>query len=245
MALSTGAGGDSLNDAKIRFFITDAHPCSYLDDQQASTLFIDPEHPIDQSLYSQLSRNGFRRSGSHLYRPHCGACEACIPIRTICEKFVPNRRMRRIFNKNNDIVVTMVDAIDRDEHYPLYEAYVNERHQDGDMYPASKEQFDNFLSSEWQLTRFLEYRIAGKLIACAVTDVLDDGLAAIYTYYDPTFEIRSLGVFCILSQIAMSKEMQLPYLYLGYWIKECRKMSYKIEYRPAQVRINERWLTMT
>jgi len=234
-----------MNDAKIRFFITDAHPCSYLDNQQASTLFIDPEQPIDLNLYSQLSRNGFRRSGSHIYRPHCQACEACIPIRTVCQTFKPNRRMRRIANKNDDISINMVENIDRDEHYALYQRYVDQRHQNGDMYPASREQYDNFLTSEWQLTRFIEFRLDGRLIAAAVTDLLDDGLAAIYTYYDPDLDNRSLGVFCILSQIAMCRQMNLPYLYLGYWIKDCRKMSYKIEYRPVQIRIDERWLTMS
>lgn len=233
------------NDAKIRFFITDAHPCSYLANEQASTLFIDPDHPIDEQLYSQLSRNGFRRSGSHIYRPHCNTCEACIPIRTVCADFRPNRRMRRIANRNSDLSVRLVKDIDRDEHFTLYERYVNCRHIDGDMYPATRAQYDSFLSSEWDVTQFVEYRLDGILIGAAVTDLLDDGLAAIYTYFDPEQEQRSLGVYSILAQIELCKEMQLPFVYLGYWIKACKKMSYKIEYRPAQVRIDERWLTLT
>jgi arginine-tRNA-protein transferase len=233
------------NDAKIRFFITDAHPCSYLANEQASTLFIDPEHTIDEQLYSQLSRNGFRRSGSHIYRPHCNACEACIPIRTVCGEFTPNRRMKRIANRNNDLNVAIVKNIDRDEHFAIYERYVNMRHIDGDMYPATRAQYDGFLSSEWDVTQFIEYRLGGKLIGAAVTDILDDGFAAIYTYFDPDHEQRSLGVFSILAQIKLCKEMGLPFVYLGYWIKACKKMSYKIEYRPAQVRIDERWLTLT
>jgi arginine-tRNA-protein transferase len=163
----------------------------------------------------------------------------------VCGEFTPNRRMKRIANRNNDLNVAIVKNIDRDEHFAIYERYVNMRHIDGDMYPATRAQYDGFLSSEWDVTQFIEYRLGGKLIGAAVTDILDDGFAAIYTYFDPDHEQRSLGVFSILAQIKLCKEMGLPFVYLGYWIKACKKMSYKIEYRPAQVRIDERWLTLT
>lgn len=232
------------SENRIRFFVTDAHACSYLDGEKASTLFIDPEHPIDVALYSQLSRNGFRRSGAHVYRPHCSDCDACIPIRTLAEEFKPNRRMRRIKKGNDDLEIMMSPSVDRDEHYLLYERYINLRHQDGDMFPPSREQFDSFLSSEWGVTHFIEYRLNGQLIAASVTDVMDDGLSAIYTYFDPVEAHRSLGVFAILTQLDMCIDRGLPYLYLGYWIKACQKMSYKIDYRPCQIRVKERWVTL-
>ena len=232
----------SADEHRIRFFITDAHPCSYLENEQASTLFIDPEHPVDGPLYSQLSRNGFRRSGSHIYRPHCNACQACIPIRTCTDGFKPNRRLRRIANKNSDLTINVTQQIDRDEHFTLYRRYIEQRHSDGDMYPPTREQFDSFLSSEWGLTSYIEYRLSGNLIAVSVTDRLDDGLSAIYTFFDPEQTHRSLGAFAILTQLRLCREQSLPYLYLGYWIKDCRKMSYKIDYRPCQVRVNERWV---
>jgi len=235
----------TVSETRIRFFVTDAHPCSYLEDQQASTLFIDPDHKVNAEIYSQLSRNGFRRSGSHIYRPHCGVCEACIPIRTIVNTFSPNRRMRRIEKRNRDIDVNFCAVINRDEHYAVYEQYINQRHLNGDMFPASREQFDSFLSSEWGVTYFIEYRLNGELIGASVTDVMDDGLSAIYTYFQPSCEKRSLGVFAILTQLKLCAERELPYLYLGYWIKACQKMAYKIEYRPCQVRVNERWVTLT
>ena len=232
------------SENRIRFFVTDAHPCSYLPDEQASTLFIDPEHQIDGALYSQLSRNGFRRSGAHIYRPHCGACDACIPIRTLATEFRPNRRMRRIAKRNADLQIVMRPNVDRDEHFQLYERYINLRHHNGDMYPPSRDQFDSFLSSEWGVTHFIEYRLEGKLIAASVTDVMDDGLSAIYTYFEPELEQRSLGVFAITTQLQMCVDMGMPYVYLGYWIKACQKMAYKIDYRPCEVRVNERWVRL-
>lgn len=234
----------SASENRIRFFVTDAHPCSYLEEEQASTLFIDPEHEVDASLYSQLSRNGFRRSGAHIYRPHCKTCQACIPIRTVVNEFQLNRRLKRIAAKNDDLNVIMTDVIDRDEHYRLYQRYIDERHTDGDMFPANREQFDSFLSSEWGITRFIEYRLGTELIAASVTDLMDDGLSAIYTYFAPDQTKRSLGVFAVLTQLRLCREMALPYLYLGYWIKACRKMAYKIDYRPCQIRVNERWVTL-
>jgi leucyl-tRNA---protein transferase len=239
-----GSPGLTASESRIRFFVTDAHACSYLEGEKASTLFIDPEHPIDGALYSQLSRNGFRRSGAHIYRPHCSECDACIPIRTVANNFSPNRRMRRIKKRNSDIKVTMLSHVNREEHYQLYERYINLRHQNGDMFPPSREQFESFLSSEWDVTHFIEYRLDDQLIAASVTDQLDDGLSAIYTYFDPDQEHRSLGVYAILTQLDMCIRRQLPYLYLGYWIKACQKMSYKIEYRPCQIRVKERWVTL-
>ncbi|MGI1677832.1 MAG: arginyltransferase [Cellvibrionaceae bacterium] len=225
----------------IKLFATHPHECSYLPEKEATTVFIDPEEVIDKELYQQLSAMGFRRSGSHVYRPNCENCNACIPVRIPVSLFLPNRRQKRCMKANADLVIAYVEGGDSEEYYLLYERYISARHKDGDMYPPSREQFSGFLTKEWGITRFVEMRLDEKLIGVMVCDKLDDGLSAVYTYFDPDYPKRSLGVFGILSQIQLAQELNLKYLYLGYWIKESQKMAYKSEYRPLELLVEKRW----
>lgn len=227
----------------VKFFSTTAHPCSYLEGEQAITLFADPKSRMDGRLYSELSDLGFRRSGNYVYRPHCKHCNACVPVRIPVNRFEPNRQQARVLRRNADVTVRTVPATFHQEHYDLYERYICERHSDGDMYPPSEEQFNSFLTSEWSDTRFYEFRAGDKLLAVAVCDLLEEGLSAVYTFFDPDEEKRSLGAFAILWEIEEAKRLGLPSLYLGYWIKHCQKMSYKIAYRPIELLINNEWLT--
>jgi arginyl-tRNA--protein-N-Asp/Glu arginylyltransferase len=231
----------SLEDLKL--YQTNAHSCSYLD-EQAITVFIDPDTAVDKALYSQLSRHGFRRSGQHLYRPHCESCRQCILARIPAANFCFNRSQKRCFRGNSDLRVE-IDAIsDMRTDYPLYARYISERHRDGDMYPPSEDQYRSFLSAEWGVTRFARFYRGQRLVAVSVFDLLDDGLSAVYTYFDPLEEKRGLGNYAILWQIEQTKSLGLDYLYLGYWIKDCQKMSYKINFRPLQLYIDRRWLTL-
>ncbi len=228
----------------LRVFATHPHPCSYLEDEQATTLFIDPETSIDSTTYSQLADIGFRRSGPHIYRPHCHSCKACVPARVPVDTFKPSRRQRRIINRNKDLKVIEIDDIAAPSCYELYERYINMRHQDGDMYPPSYEQYISFLTDDMGITQYYGFTLDEQLVAVAVTDKMDNGLSAIYTFFDPDMDKRSLGVYGVLWQIQQAKAFGLEYLYLGYWIKECRKMSYKTDYRPLQLFLNNRWLTL-
>ncbi len=230
--------------SRIKLFATHPHSCSYLDDQESTTVFVDPATEMDVDLYSRLSEYGFRRSGNHLYRPKCQHCQACIPIRIPVKQFKPSRNQKRCLKLNCDLEMVDVSSIDNDECYALYEKYITLRHNDGDMYPPSRKQYSEFLSSEWGATHYLQYRRDGKLIAVAVTDVLDHAVSAIYTFFDPEEDKRSLGRFCILSEIRWAESLGLEYLYLGYWIKRCQKMSYKIDYRPFQLMINNNWISV-
>ncbi len=230
--------------SNLKLFATAPHPCSYLDHQQATTLFVDPDAKVDTQLYSQLSQMGFRRSGSHLYRPHCDRCQACISSRVPVKLFKPSRSQKRCLKRNKDITCSLVDDITSDEHYALYEAYINTRHQDGDMYPATRIQYDAFLNSEWGVTQHIEYRIGTRLIGLATCDLLEDGLSAVYTFFDPEEANRSLGVFSILAQIQQAERLNLHYVYLGYWIRECNKMAYKTQYNPLELLINKRWVQL-
>jgi len=232
----------SLRDLKV--YTTYPHSCSYLRDQEATTLFVDPRQPVDQKLYSKLSVMGFRRSGNHIYRPHCTHCNACIPARIPVDGFQPKRGQKRIWQRNQDLRVINTDDIDDDAAFDLYHRYISLRHSDGDMHPPDREQYQAFLNSVWDCTRYFRFYDKGRLVAVAVVDKLEDGLSAIYTFFDPQASKRSLGVYAILWEIEQAREMELDYLYLGYWIRDCQKMSYKANYRPLQVYINSRWTTL-
>ncbi|PRB81582.1 arginyltransferase [Pseudomonas sp. MYb185] len=231
--------------AHLKFYATQPHQCSYLPDEQAVTLFLDPHQRIDDSTYSRLSELGFRRSGEHLYRPHCGQCKACIPARIPVADFVPNSQQQRIYKRNRDLQVETIRPVITDEIYQLYARYIRARHADGDMYPPSQEQFRSFLVSDDAFCEFNEFRLDGRLLAVAVTDRMGNGLSAVYTFFDPDESRRSLGRYAILWQIEEARRASLPAIYLGYWIRNCRKMSYKTEYRPLEMLVNQRWIRVT
>ena len=228
--------------AHMKFYATQPHPCSYLPEEQAVTLFLDPQQPIQPDTYSQLSELGFRRSGEHLYRPHCAQCRACVPARIPAADFVPNKQQLRIHKRNRDLQVTTRRPVMNEEIYQLYSRYIIARHSDGDMFPPSREQFQSFLVSEDAFCEFNEFRLDGRLLAVAVTDRLNNGLSAVYTFFDPDESRRSLGRYAILWQIEQARRSGLPAVYLGYWIRNCRKMNYKTEYRPLEMLINQRWI---
>ena len=229
---------------QLKVYATQPHPCSYLDDREAITLFIDPASSLDADLYSQLSRLGFRRSGPHIYKPHCQDCNACIPCRVEVDNFNWRRRFRRILGKNQDLRHECTSALDSALMYPLYRDYIQQRHADGDMYPPSVEQFESFLTAEFNATHYHCFYRADTLLAVAVSDRLSDGLSAIYSFYQPQLNARSLGSFMILWQLQQCQQLGLPYLYLGYWIQQSDKMAYKADYRPLQLLINRQWLSL-
>jgi arginine-tRNA-protein transferase len=230
----------SLKD--LRLFTTQPHNCSYLDGQQAQTLFIDPEFQVDKSTNSRLSELGFRRSGAHVYRPNCRHCQQCISCRVLVAQFSPNRRFKRILKRNEDLVVSEVPDINTDEFYLLYKHYITVRHADGDMYPPSREQYTSFLLRKCQGTHYYTMRRGERLMGVMVSDELDNGLSAVYTFYDPLEEPRSLGTFGVLWQIGEARRLGLAHLYLGYWIRGSRKMKYKIDFRPLEMLVRQQWV---
>lgn len=228
----------------IRLFLTEPHPCSYLEGQKAITAFVDPAITVDKTLYSHLSNYGFRRSGRYIYAPRCKSCNACIPARLVVNDFEPKRQQNRCNKRNADLTVSIARSIDESEHYPLYEQYLAERHADGDMYPPTMAQYRDFISSLWENSRVLEVRLEGELIAAGVIDILNDGISAIYTYYSPDHPKRSLGTYMILAELVLARDVGLPYLYLGYWIASSPKMAYKKNFQPLELLINDRWERM-
>lgn len=225
----------------LRLFATHPHPCSYLPGRTAKTLFIDPEALITRSQHSRLSALGFRRSGSHYYRPFCDECRACVPCRVKVDDFKLSRRFRRIIRRNQDIVIKLVKGIADQEHFDLYTRYINERHVDGDMYPATADQYRSFLLAHCESTAFYEMRSGTRLVGVFICDELDDGLSAVYTFFDPDEDKRSLGTLAVLWQIIAAARLELPYVYLGYWIKGCRKMHYKAQFTPLELLTHHGW----
>jgi arginine-tRNA-protein transferase len=187
---------------------------------------------------------GFRRSGSHVYRPHCADCQACTPVRIPVDRFRPNRAQRRCLSRNADLQLNLRPALRSEENFALYRDYVGSRHPGGGMDDPSTADFDGFLSCAWSPTAFLEIRSEQQLLAVAVTDVLPDCLSAVYTYFSPQHGERSLGTFAILSQIDYARRQGLEFLYLGFWLDGHPKMHYKTSFRPLEYLGGRQWQPM-
>jgi arginyl-tRNA--protein-N-Asp/Glu arginylyltransferase len=230
------------DDHSIALYLTPEHDCSYLSGQLARTLFIDPATPTNPVLYQYLLSAGFRRSGDHVYRPHCNACQACVPVRVPVAGFTPRRSQRRCWRALADRVeVNFEPSGFQQEHYQLYLRYTASRHREGGMAEADEERYLDFLLTRWCPSEFLTFRLDGRLLAVAVTDVLPDALSAVYTFFDPELSHLGLGTFAILRQIDEARRRGLRHLYLGYWIGECQKMSYKEKFRPIEAWDGRQW----
>jgi len=227
--------------ATIACFRSADYPCSYLPARQATTVFIDPEIVPDAHLYARLAGAGFRRSGTHFYRPRCTSCSACVPLRLDVPRFVPDRSQKRTRRRNADLDTRLLRESDVDRHFDLYTRYLQERHTASSMAEHTPEEFVSFLTAPGTETLFVEFLDRGRLMAVAVVDVLSDGLSAIYTFFDPGASKRALGVNAVLWQIDEARRRGLRWLYLGYWIAECGNMSYKNRFRPCQVLSEGRW----
>ena len=225
----------------LGFFTTPPHECGYLADRQAVTLFVDPRVRPDVATYTLLSEHGFRRSGGHIYRPKCPSCDACIPIRLPVDAFRPRRAHRRNLKRNADVTMHRCEARFEPAHFRLYHRYITARHAGGGMENPDPDTYMDFLTANWAATSFYEFRANGALLAVAVVDRLNDGLSAVYTFFDPDESARGLGRFAILKQIELARSLGLEWLYLGYWIEACRKMSYKTEFTPHQIFVNGAW----
>ncbi len=238
---------DGSRTRQLALYLTAEHPCSYLTSLRARTLFVDPLARIDATSYQALIDQGFRRSGAHVYRPACRNCARCVPVRVPVAAFQPNRSQRRNWAGNErEICCVECTAVFDPDHYALYARYLAARHPEGALADdASIESYRRFLVDPWGGdTRFLELRRADRLVGVAVTDLLPRGLSAVYTFFDPDFSHRGLGTFAVLTQIAAARRLELPYVYLGYWISESRKMAYKAGFRPLEAWDGRHWIPL-
>lgn len=224
---------------QIRIGLTDNHACSYLPHLEERVAVTLDEHMHTSDNYEVLLANGFRRSGSTIYKPHCDNCSACQAIRLSVPEVKFSKSQRRVLNKTKSLRWELKDKMD-DNWFDLYSRYITARHRSGTMYPPKKEEFLQFSQNEWLTTKFMHIYDESKLIGIAVTDVMAHSTSAFYTFFDPDIDI-SMGTLGVLFQIQHAQKEQKQWLYLGYQIDECPAMNYKVRFQRHQRLVNQRW----
>ena len=235
-----------------QFYLTAPSPCPYLPGRSERKVFTHLVGERARDLNDLLTHGGFRRSQSIAYRPACETCRACVSVRVIVDEFEPTRSMRRVQQRNGDLIGDLRAAVPTSEQYSVFRSYLDLRHRDGGMADMTVLDYAMMVEDSHVETRIVEYRRrgpdssingrgSGELLAVALTDVLGDGLSMVYSYFDSDQQFRSLGTFMILDHIARARRMGLPYVYLGYWVQGSRKMDYKGRFLPQQRLTSDGW----
>ena len=224
------------------FYTTAPLPCPYLPGRTERKIVTELSGTEAEALHERLSRAGFRRSHNIAYAPVCPGCQACVPIRVVSEDFTPDRTQRRILRANADLIISEMPARATAEQFTLFQRYQKNRHADGDMAAMGYYDYRAMIEDTPISTGILEFRDAqDRLLGACLTDWLADGLSAVYSFFDTDEDKRSLGTFAVLWLIGRARSLGLPYVYLGYWVPESRKMAYKARFRPSEILISGAW----
>jgi arginine-tRNA-protein transferase len=237
-----GPGLPLVASALRPFYRTASLPCPYLDGKTERKLITEISGSNSYAFYNELSRAGFRRSHHLAYRPACSGCAACLPVRVDVRSFETTRSLRRTMNANRDLALRLVPARATTEQYRVFTRYQRSRHAESDMASMTYGDYRAMVEDSPVMTLMLEHRRSdGTLVAACLADLLDDGLSAVYSFFDPAEGARSLGTAMILALIAETRKRALPYVYLGYWIGASRKMAYKTRFHPLEALTSQGW----
>ena len=208
-------------------------------------LFTALQGDVAETLNNSLSKQGFRRSQNVLYRPSCADCSACLSARIRVEDFKPSKSQRRTLNRNKRLERRASSPWATEEQFALFRRYLDSRHADGGMADMDIFEFAAMVEETPIRSRVIEYSDLaaerGDLTAVCLTDVLDDGLSMVYSFYDPDHANASLGTYVILDHIEIARDAGLPYVYLGYWVPGSPKMAYKSNFAGLEVYRKGAW----
>jgi len=229
-----------------QFYVTAPQPCPYLPGRMERKLFTALQGDHAEAMNDKLSQQGFRRSQNVLYRPSCAECAACLSARIRVADFTPSRSQRRVHKRNAHLQRDVTSAWATEDQYALFRRYLDHRHTHGGMADMDVFEYSAMVEETPVRTRVLEYRDratgpTGPLVAACLSDVLEDGLSLVYSFFDPDMADQSLGSYMILDQIELARRVGLPFVYLGYWVPGSPKMDYKARFSALEVYHQGKW----